>query len=106
VSWGGEAASENRALTPVSAGDGGVIGVVTLLKASSVQSLATYSCCSGGNPRCGYSGSDDDDTLASLYLLRTSFLDQRRLVEARGGMVLIYRKVDDESWRHGAAGSQ
>jgi hypothetical protein len=106
VSWGGEAAGENRVLTPVSAGDGGVIGVVTLLKASPVQSLATYSCCSEGNPRCGYSGSDDDDALASLYLLRTSFLDQRRLVEARGGVVLIYRKVDDESRRRGAAGSQ
>jgi hypothetical protein len=34
ASWGGEATGENRALTLVLAGDGGVIGVATLLKAS------------------------------------------------------------------------
>jgi hypothetical protein len=82
VSWGGEAAGENHALIPVSAGDGGVLGAVTLLKASPVQSSATHSCCSEGNPRSGYPRSGDDDALASLYLLRTSFLDQRRLVQA------------------------
>jgi hypothetical protein len=32
ASWGGEAAGENRALTTVSTGDGGVLGAVTLLK--------------------------------------------------------------------------
>jgi hypothetical protein len=104
ASWGGEAAGENRALTTVSAGDGGVLGAVTLLKASPVQSSATHLCCSGGNLRSGYTGSDDDDALASLYLLRTSFLEQRRLVEARGGVVFINRTADNESWRHGAAG--
>jgi hypothetical protein len=83
VSWGGEAPDENYALSPVSASDGGVIGAITLLKASPVQSLATHSCCSEGNPRYGYSGSDDDDVLASLYLLRTTFLDPCRLEEAR-----------------------
>jgi hypothetical protein len=36
VSWENEAVDENSALTPVSAGDGGVIGVITLLKASPV----------------------------------------------------------------------
>jgi hypothetical protein len=87
VSWGREAAGENRALTPVSAGDGGVIGTVTLLKVSHVQSSATRSCCSGVNPGSRYSGSNDDDVLASLYLSRTPFLDQRWLVEARGGVV-------------------
>jgi hypothetical protein len=35
-----------------------------------------------GNPRSSYPGSDDDDALASLYLLRTSLLDQGLLVEA------------------------
>jgi hypothetical protein len=102
ASWGGEATGENRALTPVLAGDGGVIGVATLLKASPVQFLATHLCCSGRNPRSGYSRSDDDDVLASLYLLRTSFWDQHRLVEARGGVVFINRIADDESQRRGA----
>jgi hypothetical protein len=88
----------------VSAGDGGVLGAVTLLKASPMQSSATHLCCFGGNLRSGYTGSDDDDALALLYLLRTSFLEQRRLVEARGGVVFINRTADDESWRHGAAG--
>jgi hypothetical protein len=106
VSWGSEDAGENHALTPFSAGDVGVIGVATLLKASLVQSSATHLSCSGGNPRSGYSGSDDDDALALLYLLRTSFLDQRWLVEARGGVVFIYRVADDESQWRGAAGSR
>jgi hypothetical protein len=104
ASWGGEVAGENRALTTVSMGDGGVLGAITLLKASPMQSLATHLCCSRGNLRSGYPRSNDDDALASLYLLRTSFLEQRRLVEARGGVVFIYRVADDESWRHGTSG--
>jgi hypothetical protein len=34
ASWGGEAAGENRALTLVSVGDGGVLGAGIFLKAS------------------------------------------------------------------------
>jgi hypothetical protein len=57
-----------------------------------------------GNPRSGYPGSNDDDALTSFYLLRSSFLEQRRLLEAIGGGVFINRIADDESQRHGAAG--
>jgi hypothetical protein len=56
-----------------------------------MQSSVLHLCCSGGNLRSGYPRSDDDDVLASLYLLRTSFLDQCWLVEARGGVVLFIR---------------
>jgi hypothetical protein len=41
ASSGDEAAGEKRVLTLVMAGDDGVIGIVTLLKASSVQSSFT-----------------------------------------------------------------
>jgi hypothetical protein len=103
ASWGGEAAGENRALTPVSAGNGGIPGVVALLKASPMQLLATHSCYSGANPISGYPGSNDDDALASLYLLRASFLEQCRLVEASGGVVFINHVAAESQW-HGAAG--
>jgi hypothetical protein len=45
--WGDEAADENRALTPVSAADGGILGVATLSKASPVQSSVLHLCCFG-----------------------------------------------------------
>jgi hypothetical protein len=41
ANWGDEAAGENRILTLVMAGDGGMLSVVTFLKASSMQSLLT-----------------------------------------------------------------
>jgi hypothetical protein len=101
--WGDKAADENRAWTSVLASDGGVLGAVTLSKASPAQSLFARSCYSGGNPRSCYPRSDDDDALASLYLLRISLLDQRWLAEARGGVVL-FDCLTDESQRRGAAG--
>jgi hypothetical protein len=104
ASWEGKAAGENRALTLVSVGDGGVLGAFTFLKASPMQSSSTHSCCSGGNPRSGYPGLNDEGALASLYLSRASFLEQRRLVEASDGVVFINRVADDQSLRHGAAG--
>jgi hypothetical protein len=87
------------------AGDGGVYAyIATLLKASPLQPASSHLYCSGGNSRFGYSGSNDDDALMSLYLLRALFLEQRRLVEASGGVVFINRVADDESQQHGAAG--
>jgi hypothetical protein len=71
--WGDEAANENRALTPVLVADGSVLGVVYKSKASPMQSLFAHSCCSRRNPRSVYPRSNDDDALAALYLLRTSF---------------------------------
>jgi hypothetical protein len=74
ASWGGESTGENLALTLVSVGDGGILGAFTLLKASPMQSSVTHLFCSQRNPNLD-PGSDDDDALASLYLLRTSFLE-------------------------------
>jgi hypothetical protein len=48
--WGDKAADESRALTPVSVGDGSVLGVVYLSKASPMQSPFAHSCCSRRNP--------------------------------------------------------
>jgi hypothetical protein len=69
---GRQGSGENRALTMVTAGDGDVLGVVTLLKASSMESSSTQSCYSRGNPRSGSPGSDDG-ALVSLFLLGASF---------------------------------
>jgi hypothetical protein len=103
--WGDKAADENRALTPILAGDGGVSASLPCRR-HRLQSSVAHSCCSGGNPTSGFPRSDNDDALTSLYLLRSSFLDQRWLVVARGGVVLFNRIADDESQRHGAAGSR
>ena len=46
--------------------------VMSLVEASSLQSASSGSGCSGGNPRSGSSGSDDDGVL-SLFLLGASF---------------------------------
>jgi hypothetical protein len=73
ASWGDEAVGVNRVLTPVMAGDD---GVVALLKASSVQSSFTRSCCSEGNPRFGSPGLNDGGASVSLSLLGASFLEQ------------------------------
>jgi hypothetical protein len=63
----------------VTAGDGDVLGVVTLLKASSMESSSTQSCYSRGTPRSGSPGSDDDGALVSLFLLGASFLEQLKV---------------------------
>jgi hypothetical protein len=72
ASWGGEVVRENRALlggrcrrTQRHYLDKGVAYAVF------VYTLVLLR----GIPRYGYPGSDDDDALASLYLLRASFLD-------------------------------
>jgi hypothetical protein len=44
--------------------------------------------------------------LVSISLLRASFLEQLRIVEAIGGVVCIYRVEDGGSRRRGAAGSR
>jgi hypothetical protein len=76
ASWDDNAPGENRALTMVTVGDGGILGVVTLLKASPMESLSTQSCYFRGNRRSGSPGSDDGGALVSLSLLGSSFLDQ------------------------------
>jgi hypothetical protein len=52
--WGDKTTDENHVLTPVLAGDGSVLGAVTLLKTSPMQSSVAHSCCSEGKPRSGY----------------------------------------------------
>jgi hypothetical protein len=73
--WEDKAPGENRAMTMVTAGDGGVLGAITLLKASPMDSSSTQSCCSGENPRSRSPRSDDGGALVLLFLLGALFLE-------------------------------
>jgi hypothetical protein len=59
----------------VGAGDGSVLYTATLLKASSMQSSSTHSCYFCGNPKSGYSRSDDGGVRYHTPS-RASFLEQ------------------------------
>jgi hypothetical protein len=77
--------------------------VVTFLKASPSQPASTNSCCSGGNPRSGFPGSDDGGATSSFYLLGHRFWSSCWMLADVGGVVLIYHIVGAKSRWHGYA---